>query len=226
MWRRRVADIDYLLAQPLGWREGTIVVWAGMRGVVTLAAAQTLPSETPSRSLLVFIAFLVAVGSLLVQGGTLPWLVHRLLPARDPGESLAERRELEGVLRSAAMAEMARDDDPAVREVAERMRAAWQLSNAEGEADASDEADDATAQADTKTPADADAGAQPPPAASDRRIDPEQVRLLRLRMIQAERSAHLDARDDGTFSAAALGAALEDLDAEQISIELKGTESA
>ncbi|HEY9366167.1 MAG TPA: sodium:proton antiporter [Agromyces sp.] len=230
VWRRRVADIDYLLAQPLGWREGTIVVWAGMRGVVTLAAAQTLPSETPSRSLLVFIAFLVAVGSLLVQGGTLPWLVHRLLPARDPGESRAERRELERVLRSAAMAEMANDDDPAVRAMAERMRAAWQLSNAEGssegEADASDEADDATAHADTKTPADADVGAQSAPAASDRRIDPEQVRLLRLRMIQAERSALLDARDDGTFGAAALSAALENLDAEQISVELKGTESA
>ncbi|KQZ11375.1 cation:proton antiporter [Agromyces sp. Root1464] len=217
VWRRRVADIDYLLAQPLGWREGTIVVWAGMRGVVTLAAAQTLPSETPSRSLLVLIAFVVAVGSLLVQGGTLPWLVHRLLPARDPGESLAERRELEGVLRSAAMAEMARDDDPAVREVAERMRAAWQLSNAEGEADAAD---------DTDASNDTDGSAGSRAVASARRIDPEQVRLLRLRMIEAERTALLDARDDGTFSAAALSAALEDLDAEQISIELKGTESA
>ncbi|MEF3402996.1 cation:proton antiporter [Agromyces sp. CCNWLW203] len=209
MWRRRVADIDYLLAQPLGWREGTIVVWAGMRGVVTLAAAQTLPSETPSRSLLIFIAFLVAVGSLLVQGGTLPWLVHRLLPARDPGESRAERRELERVLRSAAMAEMANDDDPAARAMAERMRAAWQLSNDEG----ADESGD--------TDASADSGAS---AASDRRIDPELVRLLRLRMIEAERTALLDARDDGVFSAAALSAALEDLDAEQISVELKGTE--
>jgi CPA1 family monovalent cation:H+ antiporter len=219
VWRRRVADIDYLLAQPLGWREGTIVVWAGMRGVVTLAAAQTLPSETPSRSLLVFIAFLVAVGSLLVQGGTLPWLVHRLLPVRDPGESLAERRELERLLRSAAMAEMANDDDPAVRAVAERMRAAWQLSNAEG-------ASEADVSGDTDAPGDATAaGARVSPAASDRRIDPEQVRVLRLRMIEAERTALLDARDDGTFSAAALSAALEDLDAEQISVELKSTES-
>ncbi|NUK82602.1 cation:proton antiporter, partial [Streptomyces lunaelactis] len=184
VWRRRVADIDYFLAQPLGWREGTIVVWAGMRGVVTLAAAQTLPAETPSRSLLVFIAFLVAVGSLLVQGGSLPWLVRRLVPARDPGESRAERRELDRVRRSAAMAEMANDDDPAVRAMAERMRAAWQLSNAEGASEG-----DADAAGDTDAP-----------AASDRRIDPEQVRLLRLRMIEAERTALLDARDDGTFS--------------------------
>ena len=41
-------------------------------------------------------------------------------------------------------------------------------------------------------------------------------------MIHAERDALLDARDEGLFSAAALGAALEELDAEQISIELKG----
>ena len=44
----------------MGPKEGTIVVWAGMRGVVTLAAAQTLPDDTPSRALLVLIAFVVA----------------------------------------------------------------------------------------------------------------------------------------------------------------------
>ena len=40
-----------------GWKHGTVIVWAGMRGVVTLAAAQTLPAETPERALLVFVAF-------------------------------------------------------------------------------------------------------------------------------------------------------------------------
>ena len=53
--RRLVADIDYLLAQPLGWREGTIIVWAGMRVAITLAAAQSLPEDTPSRSLLILV---------------------------------------------------------------------------------------------------------------------------------------------------------------------------
>ena len=41
-------------------------------------------------------------------------------------------------------------------------------------------------------------------------------------MIDAQRNALLDARDDGTFSAATLSAALEVLDAEQISLELQG----
>ena len=69
--RRVLADIDYLLATPLGWREGGVLVWAGMRGAVTVAAAQTLPAETPDRAFLVLVAFVVAAMSLLIQGGTL-----------------------------------------------------------------------------------------------------------------------------------------------------------
>ncbi|NUS93699.1 MAG: sodium:proton antiporter, partial [Nocardia sp.] len=81
-FRRVLADIDYLISQPLGVREGAIVVWAGMRGAVTVAAAQTLPADTPHRALLVFIAFAVATLSLLVQGGTVGSLVARLYPVR------------------------------------------------------------------------------------------------------------------------------------------------
>lgn len=225
VFRRRVADIDYYLDEQLGWREGAIVVWAGMRGVVTLAAAQTLPAETPSRSLLVFLAFLVAVGSLLIQGGTLPWLVRWLAPERDPGAGAAERRELRGVLRQAAMTELAESEDPALRAVAEKMRLAWQLSNDEGDETAED-TDASPGDASQPGGADADTAASSRSSAARLpRVDPEQVRLLRLRMIRAERDALLDARDEGRFSAAALSAALEDLDAEQISIELKGVES-
>ena len=81
--RRGLADIDYFLAEPLGWREGVVIVWAGMRGAVTLAAAQTLPEDTPQRSLLILIAFLVAAGSLVIQGGTLPRVVGLVNPARE-----------------------------------------------------------------------------------------------------------------------------------------------
>ena len=40
--RRRGADLDYFAADPLRSREGAVIVWAGMRGAITLAAAQTL----------------------------------------------------------------------------------------------------------------------------------------------------------------------------------------
>ena len=57
--------------------------WAGMRGVVTLAAALTLPPETPLRAELVVIALVVTVGTLLLQGTTLPMLA-RALDVRGP----------------------------------------------------------------------------------------------------------------------------------------------
>lgn len=103
-WQRRLADIDYFRSERIGWREGTVVVWAGMRGAVTLAAAQTLPRDTPSRSILVLTAFLVASSSLLIQGYTLPILVRRIIPARGPSEkAIQERERLMTKLRAAGM---------------------------------------------------------------------------------------------------------------------------
>jgi CPA1 family monovalent cation:H+ antiporter len=80
-----LATIEYFLREPLGWREGTAVVWAGMRGAVTVAAAQTLPEDTPQRSVLVLIAYVVAALSLLVQGGTIGPLLGLLTPRVDEG---------------------------------------------------------------------------------------------------------------------------------------------
>ncbi|WP_448615137.1 cation:proton antiporter domain-containing protein [Modestobacter sp. URMC 112] len=72
-----------------------LVSWAGMRGVVTLAAAQLLPQDLPDRDVLVLAAFTVVVGTLLVQGSTLPWLVRRVgLPAPDPAEDALQAAEI------------------------------------------------------------------------------------------------------------------------------------
>ncbi|GMA32849.1 cation:proton antiporter [Litorihabitans aurantiacus] len=114
--RRRIArkrhDLDYYDAAPLGWREGGVLTWAGMRGVVTLVAAQTLPTTVPNRHLLVLIAFVVAATSLLVQGGTLAMVVRWLRPAMpDPGEVAAERTRLADHLLRASVAELAEAPD-------------------------------------------------------------------------------------------------------------------
>ncbi|TXR55620.1 sodium:proton antiporter [Quadrisphaera setariae] len=85
--RRVRADLDYLLDEPLGWREGVVVVWAGMRGAVTVAAAQTLPEDAPQRELLVLVAYLVAAGSLLLQGLTLRRVVLAVGSTRPRGEA-------------------------------------------------------------------------------------------------------------------------------------------
>ncbi|WNV86375.1 sodium:proton antiporter [Umezawaea sp. Da 62-37] len=103
---RVLADIDYFLREPLGWREGTAVVWAGMRGAVTVAAAQTLPEDTPQRSVLVLIAFAVAALSLLVQGGTIGPVLRLITPKADPTatdeQTTAERTRIMEMLRTAA----------------------------------------------------------------------------------------------------------------------------
>jgi CPA1 family monovalent cation:H+ antiporter len=61
-----------------------VVAWAGMRGVVSLAAAFGVPLMTlsgapfPGRPQLVFLTFVVVIGTLLLHGLTLPWLIRRL----------------------------------------------------------------------------------------------------------------------------------------------------
>ena len=61
-----------------------VVAWAGMRGVVSLAAAFGVPLTTmsgapfPGRPYVVFLTFVVVVGTLLLHGLTLPWLIRRL----------------------------------------------------------------------------------------------------------------------------------------------------
>lgn len=60
------------------WQYPAVVAWAGMRGVVTLAAVFVLPSDTPHREVLVLIALVVVAGTLLINGATLPWVVRRL----------------------------------------------------------------------------------------------------------------------------------------------------
>lgn len=44
--RRRQADAQFSLQEGLGWRGGAVLAWSGMRGVVTLAAAQSLPTSS------------------------------------------------------------------------------------------------------------------------------------------------------------------------------------
>ncbi|MET0426234.1 MAG: sodium:proton antiporter [Actinoplanes sp.] len=101
-----LADIEYFQREPLGWREGTAVVWAGMRGAVTVAAAQTLPEDTPQRSVLVLIAFAVATLSLLVQGGTIGPLLSLIKPPVDRAaaeeQTTAERQRIMELLRNSA----------------------------------------------------------------------------------------------------------------------------
>ncbi|GAA4777928.1 Na+/H+ antiporter [Actinomycetospora chlora] len=114
----------------LPWRGPFIISWAGMRGVVTLAAAFAIPvgdatsPGMPGRDVVVFAAFVITVGTLLLQGLTLPTLIQRL-HVRDKG---GQRDVLDEAAVKQAAAEAAINrldeltDDATPQHVAEQLR--------------------------------------------------------------------------------------------------------
>lgn len=64
-----------------GYKAPIVISWTGMRGVVSLAAALSIPHYItdgvpfPHRNLILFITFIVITVTLLIQGLTLPWLI-------------------------------------------------------------------------------------------------------------------------------------------------------
>jgi CPA1 family monovalent cation:H+ antiporter len=174
------------------WRVTSIVAWAGMRGVVTLAAVFLLPQDTPERALLALAAFTVVAGTLLVQGLTLPWLVTRLnLPGPDAAEDALQAAGLVTAAAQAGLAvldEVTTEDDPPEVLAELRGRASkrsnrlWeQLGRPQTELE--------------------------PPAAAYRR--------LRLQMLSAERGSILQARDTGVYDDEVLRVALQAIDLEE-----------
>ena len=81
-----------------GWRGPLIAGWAGMRGVVSLAAALSIPlmisggQAFPHRNLILFITFIVILVTLVFQGLTLPWLIQKVKP-EDRGNKLPEDQQ-------------------------------------------------------------------------------------------------------------------------------------
>lgn len=193
IWMFGVVGLLRVLGRPAwDWRETLVVSWAGMRGVVTLAAVFLLPADTPARSTLALAAFTVVAGTLLLQGLSLPWLVRRLrLPAPDAAEDALQAAGLVTAASNAGLAvleELRGDDDPPevldqLRErAAARSNQIWeQLGRAQSELE--------------------------PPAAAYRR--------LRLQMLSAERSSILQARDTGRYDDDVLRAALTAIDVEE-----------
>jgi len=111
------------------WRQKTILAWSGMRGAVSLAAALALPLTTnagahfPDRELVVFLTFGVIMGTLVVEGLSLPAVIRALRPDDD---GLEAREEAKARIHAADAAIARLDeliDEEWVREdTAERMR--------------------------------------------------------------------------------------------------------
>jgi NhaP-type Na+/H+ or K+/H+ antiporter len=201
---RRKADVNQLKDEGLGWRGGVVLGWSGMRGVVTLAAAQSLPEGTPYRAQLVLIAFTVAVTTLLVQGGTLPWLIR--LTGIQGTDKTADRRELASLLDELGEAGLAVLDNPDFElpggekideAVIERVRNDTLLA-----------AESAWERADHGAGED---GLSHSPQ--------RQYRALRREVLQAEREALLEAKSEGTYPSRILNRAQALIDLEETRLE-------
>jgi CPA1 family monovalent cation:H+ antiporter len=114
-----------------GWGSVTVIGWAGMRGVVTLALALAIPTEVegggpfPDRNLVVFLAFSVIVVTLVGQGLTLPLVIRRLGVAADDDGSAADSRPALARLSQVALDQLDAVDpeaDGVPGELVERLR--------------------------------------------------------------------------------------------------------
>ncbi|MFL0276927.1 Na+/H+ antiporter [Mycobacterium sp. SMC-19] len=188
-----------------------VLAWAGMRGVVSLAAAFGVPLTTlsgepfPGRPQLVFLTFVVVVGTLLLHGLTLPWVIRHLgvptnqdhadaiaAAAAQDKAALAAAQRLDEVLASTEPSPASERAADALRGLNTRRRnaARERLRRFDPDHDDSDE----TA------------------AAAFRR--------LRLEMLATERAALIHERDIGRIDDQVLRTVLHRLDLEEATLNL------
>lgn len=184
-----------------------ILAWAGMRGVVSLAAAFAVPATTlsgepfPGRPQLVFLTFVVVVGTLLLHGLTLPWFI-RVLDAQ------GNEAHSDAIATAAAQ-------DKAARAAAERLDQL--LAEQPADADVPDRAAEVLRAWNTRRRNaawerlgrdDADIGESPTAA----------FRRMRLEMLAAERETFIAERDAGHIDDEVLRTVLHGLDLEEATL--------
>lgn len=182
------------------WQLPAVVSWAGPRGVVSLAAALAIPLTTrsgapfPQRNLILFLVFTVILGTLVLQGLSLPAVIRRLGLHADPQrDTLAEAAARHAAARAARerLEELLADvkrEPPA--DVVQRLRdetevrsnAAWERLGERRDA--------------PETPAAA-------------------YRRLRREMLRAERAVFVRFRDEGRLDDEVLRRVQRDLDLEE-----------
>ena len=88
-------------------RNMVVFGWAGMRGVVSLAAALAIPlvlpdgTAFPQRNLIIYLSFCVILFTLVVLGLTLPWIIRKL--KLEPHSVSAEEYEVRTTVVSKAI---------------------------------------------------------------------------------------------------------------------------
>ncbi|ARC56525.1 putative Na(+)/H(+) exchanger [Frondihabitans sp. 762G35] len=248
--KARVARMVWGRADPkLSWQQLVVISWTGMRGVVTLAAAVSIPLvttsgvEVPARDTMFLIAFVVTVGTLLLQGLTLPSVI-RWLGVQDLGQAERDvQSELRLVSNSTDEAieylDTRRDDwsrewgrEPVERGITilkERLRRQDEAFR-QG---LREDADDREGQAEDLDPAPFERGSEmrttPQLAVPDITPDPTLVRAgrnnvralasIRRELLQKRRELVLRERDAGNLDEEVMRRVLLGLDAEELAMD-------
>lgn len=191
---QRRADAEVLH----GWRETTVVTWAGMRGVVTVATALALPQLVasgavfPRRSEIVLVALVCVLVTLVVQGLTLSPLV-RWLGVGTEADDGAAVAELRARAAAAVLEDLRAPGDAAVPDDVRRAVVLQYESYARAQ----------QALSDARTGAAGEAA-------------PEQLERLLERASEVERNVVLDARRTGEVSSATADEVLRDIEARAV----------
>ncbi|BBE21446.1 peptidase [Arthrobacter sp. MN05-02] len=208
LYERRRADLELERRKGFGWRGAAVLGWSGMRGVVTLAAAQSLPESFAYREQLVLIAFTVAVTTLLVQGSTLPALIRVLRiegidvdTDREESATLFDELRTEGLRILDDPQQIVGEDVQVDEDVLERVRT------------------------DTGMRSEFEWEKARLPEQKLVRSPHRQYRDLRLAVLEAERQALLTARARGTYSSRVLAKAQRILDVEETRLRPRGGSS-
>ena len=185
-----------------------IVAWAGMRGVVSLAAAFAVPATTlsgddfPGRPQLVFLTFVVVVGTLLLHGLTLPLIIRVLDVQSDDAQkdALEEAAAQTKAAQAAAdkldelMASQRADSD--VHDRAAKILRHWNDRRRNQAWEQLGRSDDEIGEG---------------PSAAFKR--------LRLEMLKAERETFIEERDAGRIDDEVLRSVLHGLDLEEATLD-------
>ena len=173
----------------------TVISWAGMRGVVSLAAALALPIEFPGRSLVQFLTFAVIIATLVLQGLTLPLLIRALgVTAGDNGAEEERTARLFAAQAAVDRIGRLRRDAPDHLELLDQLLAQYEHRSSHIDPDDGTPRDEVEAEL-------------------------LEHRRLRRAVIDAEREAVIRMRDRGELSDEVMRRLERDLDLEELRLE-------
>jgi CPA1 family monovalent cation:H+ antiporter len=203
-----VTDLPRLIRDRDAWRQDVALSWAGMRGVVSLAAALALPLTTasgellPDRDLIIFLTVCVILVTLVGQGLSLPWILRLVNLHADAAEAHEETYAREVATQAARQRiDALAEEWPSHLPLIDTLRTVFQhrASHIPEHEDGPDgHSLDVTSEAEQEL---------------------IEHRAIRHAVIEAERDAILDLRDTGQISDDVLRRVERELDLEELRME-------